>query len=188
MDTKPVAISFYTLNVQPSSSTCSPDNMTRSTTQETPAISNDTATELSNLIRSMSAVVIDPNGPTGVMHDLASELAKSSLEPTSRSDRAEHYYALNLAEIPCNFEALTPEELANPRVQSVLVRYRYWFDAEDTDLLFEAIPSDVWELYIVSRAMVSVIMHQVASADARMPACSPQDHPDGPFWSRPEVE
>jgi hypothetical protein len=118
----------------------------------------------------MSAVVVDPNSPAGIMHDLASQLAKSSLEPTPRSDRVEHYYALNLDEIPYNFEALTPEELANPRVQLVLARYRHWFDAEDTDLLFDAIPSDVWELYIISRAMVSVIMHRAASGDARMPA------------------
>jgi hypothetical protein len=161
--------------------------MTRSTTQLDPAASDAIATKLSNLITSMSVVNVDPNGTAGVMCDLSNQLAKSSLDPTPLNYRVAYYYALYLAEIPWGFRALSVEELADPLVRSVLAQYRHWFDAEDTEILFDDVPSDAWVLDTVSRAMVYVIVSRAKSGDARMPACSPQDHPCSPFWSRPNV-
>jgi hypothetical protein len=59
--------------------------------------------------------------------------------------------------MPSDFHAISIAELADSRVRSVLLRYRHWFNAEDTELLFEDVPKDAWVLDIVSRAMVTVI-------------------------------
>jgi hypothetical protein len=140
--------------------------------------------ELDAIIASMGRVIVDSSGPAGEIHDLVGQLAQSSLKPTSINQRVAYFYGLHIAEMPSDFRAITPAELADPRVRSVLMRYRHWFNAEDTELLFEDVPDDAWVLDIVSRAMASVIASRADSGDARMPACSPQDHPCSPFWSR----
>jgi hypothetical protein len=128
----------------------------------------------------MGAVVVDPNGPTGVMHDLTSQLAQNNLGSTSRNYRITHY-ALQLAETPDNSCPLLYDELVDPRVRSVLVQYRHWLYAEDTDILCDEVPRDEWVLDIVSWAMVFEIWSRACSGDAKMPAYSWQDHACRPF-------
>jgi hypothetical protein len=144
--------------------------------------------ELDALITSMSTVIVDASGPAGIICDLTSQLAQTSLDPTLINHRVAYYYTLHVGEMPSYFRTISIAELADSRVRSVLMQYRHWFDAKDTELLFEDVPEDAWVLDVISRVMVGVIASRAEARDARMPACSPQDHPCSPFWSRSNIE
>jgi hypothetical protein len=88
-----------------------------------------------------------------------------------------------------NPSLLPPLSAAEPSlstVQAMLTTHIVWFRAADGDLLDECLLEDAWALDIVSRAMVMIIVQRGWEGDARMPACSPADHPCAPFWSRPD--
>jgi hypothetical protein len=92
-------------------------NMTHSFTHESSRSSDATISEVDSLITSISTVVVDSSGPTGMMCDLTSQLAQTTLDPTPLNNRVAYYYALHLAEIPGNFPALSLVELMDPCVQ-----------------------------------------------------------------------
>lgn len=143
---------------------------------------------LDDLVNSMGAVIVDPDGPAGKIDSLTSQLAQTTLNSKPLDDRAARYYRHHLREIPLYFKALSAAEREGPHVQAVLKHYSSWFDTEDSDLCDELVPKDEWTLVILSKAMVETIVTRVRNGDARVLPQSPQDHPCCPFWSRPEKD
>jgi hypothetical protein len=75
---------------------------------------------LDDLVNSMGAVIIDPDGPAGKMDSLTSQLAQTTLKSKSLDERAARYYRHHLREIPLTFKPLLAAERADPHVEAVL--------------------------------------------------------------------
>jgi hypothetical protein len=109
---------------------------------------------IDDLIASMSGVTVEPEGP--MMLNLTSRLASATIQDdnASQAAKAAYYYATNLSHIPPSLIPLSSQDFLDPRIRSVLTAYSDWFAAEDTELLFETLPEDAWELSVTSRMMV----------------------------------
>jgi hypothetical protein len=143
---------------------------------------------LDDLVNSMGAVIIDPDGPVGKMESLTSRLAQTMLRSISLDERAARYCRHHLREILQHSSLFQQQREPDPHVQAVLKHYSSWVYTEDSDLCDELAPKDGFTLTVLSRAMVEMIVPRARNGDAIVPPQSPQDHSCCPFQSRLEED